>query len=261
MKAIFRQKGRDPLYKIWNYSENNMIIYFQSDGGSIVFKDEIYPILKGSLCFVSAYTKNYTMPTSPNQYERSKIFLSKGLTDKLLSISTNTPFYNFFNENSVIYAKIPLIDQEYVEREFEFVSKLEKTSNIEYFLSSFYRLMVYIYKFSTKSINSNDDQINLAIKYINQNIDKKLSLETVCAQVHLSKYYFSRQFKKALGINFSEYLIKTRIEFAKDLLLNTSLNVTEISEKCGFSGLSYFSQIFNQKVGVSPLEFRTSNKN
>lgn len=256
MKAIFRQKGRDPLYKIWNYSENNMIIYFQSDGGSIVFKDEIYPILKGSLCFVSAYTKNYTMPTSPNQYERSKIFLSKNQTDKLLSLSCNTPFFNFYNENSVIYAKIPIDEQKDVEREFEIVKNLDNSSKIETFLSSFYRLMLYAYKHSVKSINYNDDLVNLAIKYINKNIDKKLSLDKVCTEAHLSKYYFSRQFKKILGINFSEYLIKTRIEFAKDLLLNTSLNVSEISEKCGFSCLSYFSQVFNQKVGISALEFR-----
>ena len=53
-----------------------------------------------------------------------------------------------------------------------------------------------------------------------------------------------------------EYVLKTRIAAAKGLLLSGTLSVNEISERCGFSSISYFSQKFKEETGVTASEFR-----
>ena len=64
-------------------------------------------------------------------------------------------------------------------------------------------------------------------------------------------------FKKATGINFTEYVSRTRTEKAKNLLLNPNLRVSEIAYEVGFQSLTHFNRIFKKLVGQSPTEYRS----
>ena len=72
----------------------------------------------------------------------------------------------------------------------------------------------------------------------------------------MSKYHFCRQFKQHIGLTVMKYILRTRITLAKIDLVKTNLSVSEISEKNGFSSVSYFCRIFNETEGCSPLQFR-----
>ena len=72
----------------------------------------------------------------------------------------------------------------------------------------------------------------------------------------MSKYYFCRMFKQKTGVTVMEYILKTRIVMAMELLGEATLTVTEISEACGFSSVSYFSRAFKNETGVSPLKYK-----
>jgi AraC-like DNA-binding protein len=63
-------------------------------------------------------------------------------------------------------------------------------------------------------------------------------------------------FKKATGINFTDYLSRVRIEKAKNLLLNPNLRVSEIAYEVGFQSLTHFNRVFKRVVGQSPTEYR-----
>ena len=102
--------------------------------------------------------------------------------------------------------------------------------------------------------------MDLAIEYINRHIFEHIGIDEICAAVHSSKYHFCRQFKNATGFTVMEYILKTRLILAKDMLLKNELTVSEISEKCGFSSVSYFSRVFRQEMGMSPLKYRISHK-
>ena len=98
--VIYRQIGRDALYKIWNKAQENMIICFHSGTGSIVFQDAIYPIEPSAICFVRAGKLHYTMPDNFENYNRSKIFLSDRRMSALLSsLPEGSSFYKLFLEN------------------------------------------------------------------------------------------------------------------------------------------------------------------
>ena len=97
---------------------------------------------------------------------------------------------------------------------------------------------------------------DFSMEYINENIQRDISIDEICAAVHMSKYHFCRQFKKITGTTVMNYIKKTRVIMAKNMLINESLSVAEISNRCGFSSISYFSRIFKEETGVSPLKYK-----
>lgn len=81
-------------------------------------------------------------------------------------------------------------------------------------------------------------------------------LADVSARAHLSPYHFLRVHRQAFGETPHEFLTRVRIERAKTLLAAGSHNVTEACFEVGFSSLGSFSALFNDRVGVSPSEYR-----
>ncbi|MEA4965503.1 MAG: response regulator [Oscillospiraceae bacterium] len=105
--------------------------------------------------------------------------------------------------------------------------------------------------------NESNYLVNRAKEYIRQKLsDEQLCLETVSDYVGLSRIYFCKLFHQVEGISFSNYLKQERLERAKDLLLTTNMKVFEISNTVGFSNAKYFSFVFKQTVGLTPVEFQ-----
>lgn len=97
-----------------------------------------------------------------------------------------------------------------------------------------------------------------AIKYIEENIAFDLSLEQIAEHLHISASHLSRTFKKATAISLTDYINKTRIHKAKELLRSTDIYIYTISEMVGYHDATYFSSLFKKLVGVSPSEYRNS---
>ena len=95
-----------------------------------------------------------------------------------------------------------------------------------------------------------------AKRFIEEHHTEDLSLGQVAQAVHTSIFYFCKLFKKVTGINFTEYVSRTRAEKAKSLLLNPNLRVSEIAYEVGFQSLTHFNRVFKKIVGESPTEYR-----
>jgi AraC-like DNA-binding protein len=63
-------------------------------------------------------------------------------------------------------------------------------------------------------------------------------------------------FKKATGLNFTDYVSRVRVEKAKNLLLNRNLRISEIAYEIGFQSLTHFNRVFKRIMGESPTEYR-----
>jgi len=98
--------------------------------------------------------------------------------------------------------------------------------------------------------------ITRAKQFITEHQTEELSLEQVATAVHTSKFYFCKMFKKATGINFTDYLSRVRTERAKNLLLNPNLRVSEIAYEVGFQSLTHFNRVFKRILGRSPTDYR-----
>ena len=109
---------------------------------------------------------------------------------------------------------------------------------------------------SAMNTSSSERQARLAIDYIQKNyMVPDLSLNSICSYLNISTSYFSTIFKEETGETFTEVLIRTRMEKAKELLENTTMKNYEIAEKVGFSDPHYFGISFKKMTGYTPTEY------
>lgn len=94
--------------------------------------------------------------------------------------------------------------------------------------------------------------------YIQAHLDQPLNLDKVAMVANMSAAHFCRMFKKATGMNFSEYVNRLRIEKAKQLIRTTGLTISQVAYEVGFNSVTHFNRIFRKITGSNPTEFRHS---
>lgn len=105
------------------------------------------------------------------------------------------------------------------------------------------------------------DSVEKAKFYIRQHYTKALSVRSIAEYSGLSPSYLSYLFKRETGVTITCYLDKQRLDRAKELLILTSKSMKEISSIVGYTDQNYFSRIFKKYEKISPVEYRTKNKN
>ncbi len=140
------------------------------------------------------------------------------------------------------YNKIPFYD----------TGKIESISNVASMLVKYLLLENML----RPSIDKN---VQRAINYIDENLDKKLSIKSISRQVNVSKTVLYNKFHGYFNCTISEFINNKRIENSIEYLIKTDLSMEEISAKVGFSSASYYSKIFKRLKGVSPLKYKKIN--
>lgn len=102
--------------------------------------------------------------------------------------------------------------------------------------------------------------IHAVIEYINNNYDKQIGLNDVAEHINRNSSYISRLLKKELSMGFSQLLTERRLSVAKKLLITTTLKISDISEKVGFTSTKYFNQVFINNLKITPTDYRTIMK-
>lgn len=108
----------------------------------------------------------------------------------------------------------------------------------------------------TPSESKTDSRLLSVISYINTNYQKYVSVDNLARISGYSKSRFSHLFVEITGTTPIKYLNNIRLKAGADMLLTTSLDVSDIAYRCGFSDALYFSRSFRKKYGISPTEFR-----
>lgn len=98
--------------------------------------------------------------------------------------------------------------------------------------------------------------IRIAKQYMQNHYMEPITLELVADKVGFNSSYFSSFFKKETGEGFADYLIRLRMEKAKELLKDTKDTVKEICEKVGYSDVKHFTSMFRKYTGLKPGEYR-----
>lgn len=104
--------------------------------------------------------------------------------------------------------------------------------------------------------HKNERIIELCRAYLAEHYMEDLALETVARRFFFSPAYFSSFFKSHTSLTFTEYLLRLRMEKAKEMLKDGSRKISEIALSVGFRDAGYFTRIFKRETGFSPEEFR-----
>lgn len=109
--------------------------------------------------------------------------------------------------------------------------------------------------------DTNNGQIIEKVKaYISDNISKELSLTSVSDRVYISSQYLCKIFKDETNMNFIDYVTQIRMEKAKELLLETNMNIESVAESVGYKTPHYFTKKFKERYGMTPKNFRMNQQ-
>lgn len=136
----------------------------------------------------------------------------------------------------------------------QILSKDNSQETLYYFLiKAFEQLFEIIYQ----NRNIRHTRIFTRTKeYIWSNYNKDITLSDLAKAVGISPYYLSHLFRKEMGISFLDYLTSVRLSIAKNLLMNTAMNVMDICLEVGYQDPSHFAKMFKKKEGIHPTEYR-----
>lgn len=288
INSFVKNKTNHPLVTVVDFSKADEYIEsgtrISADFYAIMFKNycanklrygrQTYDFQEGSLICIAPKQ----VLTMDNEIEKNDNMMGWGLffhPDLLrgTSLGNKMAEYTFFSyetaealhlsdkEKQTLYDCVQKIETELQENIDSYSQNLIVT-NIELLLN--YCLRYYGRQFITrKNTNSSTvSQIESLLKNYFKSDIKVSGLPTVkylADRVHLSASYLSDLLKKETGMNAQDHIHYYLIEEAKTILLNSDNSISEIAYSLGFDYPQYFSKLFKQKTGQTPIEYRNLN--
>lgn len=109
-------------------------------------------------------------------------------------------------------------------------------------------------------IKKKTDSQNFGIlQYIEKNY-KTLTLQELAERFHYSPQHMSHRLKQLTGMSFTQYLLNKRMQEASDLLINTNIKISAISEDIGYQNQEHFIRTFRKYYGMSPNAYRNTHR-
>lgn len=126
-----------------------------------------------------------------------------------------------------------------------------------------YESLGYLYLFLSKLMKPDlqkDVSLSKMVEYIKLNYIYPIDMKQLTSLVSLSRSQVYRIFKKYENLSPQQYLLNFRLDRAQELLSASELSITEIALSCGFNNTAYFSKAFRQKIGMTPMQYRSFAK-
>ncbi len=246
--------SRPPAPRNWH--ENIEILYFMDGEGAVQYYDDTLDVRAGDTVVVNANVP-HTIIAKSAILDCCCLIVDRGFC---LSngIDTNTLQFDRLARNEAIGVAMLELLREYkaTEGDFRIPAIRACVLNILVILCREYSRPGALSQTPSHLLSC----IQTAIGYIRVDYAKDLSLDEISARVGVSKYYFSREFRRVTGYPFVSYVNIVRCEEAKRLLSQTQMRVGEIAEACGFANQSYFTRTFYGVTGLRPLDYREKKR-
>lgn len=182
-------------------------------------------------------------------------------------LSSVRPTFLKQQASSIFYTLLSTLEEnhpnhaQYSQLKTDFLTEISNCTYLQDF-SSLLLVMTESIKKELVSAHSDqeDEQLAELLRYIQDHYMHSISLTQLADMFHFSYTYLSSLISSRLHMSFSDYLKKVRLEKAKELLLHSELNLSEISDATGYSDLSYFSKTFKKEFQLSPSQYRRDNR-
>ena len=267
------QQGYDTLVKL-HWHEHLEFLKVLEGTVDIILGNETFKAVKGDIIYVSS-CKVHSVTSACRSFCAikgivfNKYFLTnivEGFETKhiySLFIHSETYGYKFPSSHPLWYELNRCIEnsyQEFVAKDICFEMSIK---------SNIYRLISSLLRYYKKEVLRRDDFIKAsnelmrlkpAFDYIDTNYSDKIYVKSLGNTVNMSPDYFAKYFKKIIGKTPTEYIAGIRINMAMRLMLDTSLSITEISEKVGFCNVNYFDKRFKESTGITPTKYKNNKQ-
>lgn len=249
--------GKLERIKKWNEKSHSHpfceIMFVCSGRGSITVREAEYEVEKGDIIVYN-----------PNVEHSEKTMGESGLELVFFGITNfkigNLPFDCILDDNAS-----PVIHTGEYEEEYDFyfsslVKEVASSKPYNEIFSKYLARLILIGILRLSNISEAKFVTNAIFtrmhNYLNSHFTEIESMDEVCEELKISKYYLSHVFKKYMGKPPMQYVTSKRISYAKKLLQETDLSATEIGERCGYKDHVLFFKAFKKQEGMTPITFR-----
>ena len=260
----------DVLTEQMHYDPDPIIEYFKQGQGMINIEGKGYPFQEGDVVFITQEEMHTTYFNDDTPIHRISIHPSRKLLDGF-DCSADA-FFDFFDtkkkgQGNVIGAetvKAYGIDvlmedlEKYAARPEPQYRVLTRCKTIE--LLHAMSGAVHMNTSGTAQPYVESDLINKVLQYINSHYTENIALSTISEHFFHSKYHVCTQFKKYVGITITEYINIQRIRLVNDYI-RSGYSVHEACYGAGFHNYSGFYRIYKKHMGITPQQFKSSQKN
>ena len=242
---------------------DNRMFYFTSGKATLVVGDRAYSVAKNTLAFVPPYTEyrfelrgedvtlictNFDVTASENSSQAQQKPIELSAWD---GVRRGEELPSEFSRPIVIK------DAEGVSRD---VAKLYKIffAGEDYYadFASLYMKKILLFALTRADGERPSGSAERAVEYIRENFRERITNAELARHLGYHPNHLNRVIKAYTGMSLKSYLIATRIAAAKEMLASGDAPITDISESCGFSTPSYFSELFLRSEGITPREYR-----
>ncbi|MBR2037257.1 MAG: helix-turn-helix domain-containing protein [Lachnospiraceae bacterium] len=105
-------------------------------------------------------------------------------------------------------------------------------------------------------LTCNNEHVMKILHYIEEHITENLTLQTISAKMNLSREYTSYIFKKEMDKTLTAYVNERKLLLAKELIIDGAMTLTDIASYLGYENYNYFSRIFKQNLGITPIALK-----
>lgn len=249
--CLHNYKGFDTFTKIESYTP--VLVGSNNDNeGQLILKKDVNVKINIISINASKYFKNYKEDYSVNDEDFNKLTdIFAALRNYLYECSHNLNIVEDLETIEDLDKTVPVTYKFKIEQMY----KMILADYISQIYTEFYEERVVIDLTRTEL-----EKVKKITDYIVANPGTDLSLDFLCSQVIMSQSKLQKGFKCVHNTTVSNYIRDVRLEKAKDLLLNSDLNVSEIVYSVGFTSRSYFCKIFKHKYGQNPTTYRSNYK-
>ncbi|KGP82555.1 MULTISPECIES: AraC family transcriptional regulator [unclassified Paenibacillus] len=252
-----------------HYHDAYEILYLISGDFYYFIGDRTYQVAGGTLLFMDIHERHKLVNSGCNMYERVTLLFKKEFLQYLCTEGQCEELLELFKSD---YRALKMTgkDQYFIEQLFQKMIQEEQKQARGYEQYQQILLVELLINLNRKLFDSLTAPLvesNRAhkkvldiVNYVNQHYMEPLKLCEISRQFDISSSYLCRTFKESTGFSFIEYINNIRIKEARDLLVGSSFNVTEIAGMVGFDNTSHFGRTFKLMMGISPLCFRKQFK-
>ena len=262
---FFHLKDKKAEEHNFHYHEFNKIVIFISGNVTYVVEGKYYKLRPWDILFISSSQVHKPIIDPHEYYERIIIWVnsdflgSHSMQGSDLStcfqwVSREKTNLFRFNPEQLTGVKDTLFSLEKAMKDREFGGKVLQNA-------IFIQLIVYLNRLTLRSMSSEEEQdiqydqrvINI-LSYINENLEGALSIESLAERFYVNRYYLMHHFKDQTGYTLHSYILQKRLAKAAELI-KKGLQISFVSDCCGFGDYSSFVRAFKKSFGLSPKQY------
>lgn len=253
------QQQCTPGYTYNHKIPNEYHLHFVLNGkGTLKVSQRIYHIKKDDIFLIpkDAHIHYYADMENPWEYmwitfdgEKSVPYLQHA------GLSEDNPVIQSTIPNN---AYQPMIQKILDANELTFANEIKRVGYLYEILSTLIEVQSSLKAKQNKYDYPSNTYVDYAIQFVKHNYNH-IRVQDIAEYIGINRSYLTSIFKKQLGISPQEYLVSFRLKKSAELLINTNLSISEISNSIGYENPLTFSKIFKQTYGMCPKIYRENN--